>query len=34
VLDHNLFAVPPSRIHEARVVRTLFEGRTVFQRRE
>lgn len=34
VLDRNLFAVPPSRIHEARVVRTLFEGRTVFQRRE
>jgi predicted amidohydrolase YtcJ len=34
VLDHNLFAVAPSRIHEARVVRTLFEGRTVFQRPE
>ena len=31
VLDRNLFAVPSSRIHEARVVRTLFEGRTVFQ---
>ncbi len=34
VLDRNLFAVPPSKIHEARVVRTLFEGRTVYQRPE
>ena len=32
VLDQNLFTLPSSRIHEARVVRTLFEGRTVFQR--
>jgi predicted amidohydrolase YtcJ len=32
VLDRNLFAVPPSRIHEARVMRTLLEGRTVFRR--
>ena len=32
VLDRNLFAVPPERIHEARVVRTLLEGRTVYRR--
>jgi predicted amidohydrolase YtcJ len=32
VLDRNLFDLPPERIHEARVVRTLFEGRTVFER--
>jgi predicted amidohydrolase YtcJ len=32
VLDRNLFEVPVSRIHEARVVRTLLEGRTVFGR--
>ena len=32
VLDRNLFDVPAERIHEARVVRTLLEGRTVFHR--
>ena len=32
VLDRNLFAAPPSRIHEALVLRTLLEGRTVFRR--
>lgn len=32
VLDRNLFAVPPSKIHAARVMRTLLEGRTVFRR--
>ncbi len=31
VLDRNLFEVPPSRIHEARVVWTLLEGRTVYR---
>ncbi|MEP6686838.1 MAG: amidohydrolase [Gemmatimonadales bacterium] len=30
VLDRNLFDVAPARIHEARVVRTLLEGRTVW----
>ncbi|HEX6107646.1 MAG TPA: amidohydrolase [Gemmatimonadales bacterium] len=32
VLDRNLFELPPDRIHEARVVRTLLEGRTVYAR--
>jgi hypothetical protein len=31
VLDRNLFDLSPASIHEARVVRTLLEGRTVFQ---
>jgi predicted amidohydrolase YtcJ len=31
VLDRNLFELSPERIHTARVVRTLLEGRTVFQ---
>src|SRR5215207_1513149 len=31
VLDRNLFDLPPGRIHEAKVVRTLLEGRTVFR---
>jgi predicted amidohydrolase YtcJ len=31
VLDRNLFDLPPARIHEAHVVRTLLEGRTVFR---
>ena len=31
VLDRNLFELPPDRIHTARVVRTLLEGRMVFQ---
>jgi predicted amidohydrolase YtcJ len=30
VLDRNLFEIPPSRIHEVKVERTLLEGRTVF----
>jgi predicted amidohydrolase YtcJ len=29
VLDRNLFELPAERIHEARVVRPLREGRTV-----
>jgi predicted amidohydrolase YtcJ len=32
VLDRDLFALPASRIHEAKVVRTLYQGRTVYQR--
>ena len=32
VLDQNLFDLPASRIHEAKVVRTLLEGRTVYRR--
>ena len=32
VLDRDLFAQPAWRIHEAKVVRTLYEGRTVYQR--
>ena len=32
VLDRNLFELPPWRIHEAKVVRTLLEGRTVYRR--
>jgi len=32
VLDRNLFEVPASRIHEARVLRTLLEGKTVYRR--
>ncbi|MEO6057496.1 MAG: amidohydrolase [Gemmatimonadales bacterium] len=32
VLDRNLFEVPVARIHEARVVRTLLGGRTLFRR--
>jgi len=34
VLDRNLFTLPDSRIHEAKVVRTVAEGRTVFRRGE
>jgi predicted amidohydrolase YtcJ len=33
VLDRNLFDLPPGRIHEARVTRTLLEGRTVYERK-
>ena len=33
VLDRNLFDLPPHRLHEARVVRTLLEGRTVYLRK-
>jgi predicted amidohydrolase YtcJ len=32
ILDRNLFALPPERIHEAVVTRTLLEGRTVYRR--
>ncbi|HEY1253046.1 MAG TPA: amidohydrolase [Thermoanaerobaculia bacterium] len=31
VLDKNLFAIPPSRIHETKVLWTLLEGREVFK---
>jgi predicted amidohydrolase YtcJ len=31
VLDHNLFTVPPERIHETKVVLTLLEGREVYR---
>ncbi len=34
VLDRNLFELPPERIHQARVVRTLLEGETVYRREE
>ncbi|MGH7513542.1 MAG: amidohydrolase [Gemmatimonadales bacterium] len=34
VLDRNLFALPTSRIHEAKVIRTVAKGRTVFRRAE
>jgi predicted amidohydrolase YtcJ len=30
VLDHNLFEIRPTQIHEAKVLVTLFEGREVF----
>jgi predicted amidohydrolase YtcJ len=30
VLDRNLFEIDPAEIHEARVLRTLLEGKTVF----
>jgi predicted amidohydrolase YtcJ len=32
VLDRNLFAIPPEEIHHAQVMRTIFEGTTVFRR--
>jgi len=32
VLEQNLFDVPLSKIHEVRVLRTVVEGRTVFER--
>jgi predicted amidohydrolase YtcJ len=31
-LDRNLFTLPAERINEARVIRTLLEGRTVYRR--
>jgi hypothetical protein len=31
VLDRNLFRIPPSEIHEARVLLTLFEGREIWR---
>ena len=33
VLEKNLFEVAPREIHAVRVVRTILEGRTVFERR-
>jgi hypothetical protein len=33
ILDRNLFAIPPEQIHDAQVVRTLLEGKTVYGRR-
>jgi predicted amidohydrolase YtcJ len=32
VLDRNLFDSPPGAIHNVRVLRTLLEGKTVFER--
>jgi predicted amidohydrolase YtcJ len=32
VLDRNLFETPPEEIHTVRVVRTLLQGKTVFER--
>jgi predicted amidohydrolase YtcJ len=32
VLDRNLFDLPAGRIHQARVLRTLLEGKTVYRR--
>jgi predicted amidohydrolase YtcJ len=31
VLDRNLFEIPADGIHEARVLRTLLEGKTVYE---
>jgi predicted amidohydrolase YtcJ len=31
VLDRNLFEIPADHIHEVRVMRTLLEGKTVYQ---
>jgi predicted amidohydrolase YtcJ len=31
VLDHNLFAIPPGRIHTVKVLRTILEGATVYR---
>jgi predicted amidohydrolase YtcJ len=31
VLDRNLFEIPPSQIHEAKVLWTLLEGKEVFR---
>jgi predicted amidohydrolase YtcJ len=31
VLDRNLFAIPVTDIHRAKVLRTLLEGKTVFE---
>jgi len=33
VLDRNLFDSPPGVIHNVRVLRTLLEGKTVFERK-
>jgi len=32
VLDRNLFKIPVAEIHSVRVLRTLLEGKTIFQR--
>ena len=33
VLDRDLFTVPPSKIHEAKVLMTLLEGKSVYRAR-
>jgi predicted amidohydrolase YtcJ len=30
-LDRDIFSIPPESIHEARVIRTMIAGETVFQ---
>ena len=32
VVDRNLFALPPAQIHEARVLLTVFEGHTIYEK--
>jgi len=32
VLDRNLFETPPAEIHTVKVLRTLLEGKTIFER--
>ncbi|MEW5902013.1 MAG: amidohydrolase family protein, partial [Acidobacteriota bacterium] len=34
VLDRNIFRIPPSEIHQARVLLTLLEGKTVYSNRD
>jgi len=31
VLDKNLFEIPPSQIHDAKVLMTLLEGKEVYR---
>ncbi len=31
VLNHNLFEIPATQIHETRIRRTLFKGRVVYE---
>ncbi|HKV76363.1 MAG TPA: amidohydrolase family protein, partial [Gemmatimonadales bacterium] len=33
VLDHNLFDVAPDKIHDVKVVLTVFEGRVIYRRK-
>jgi predicted amidohydrolase YtcJ len=33
VLERNLFDVPTREVHRVRVLRTILEGKTVYQRR-
>jgi len=33
VLDRDLFAIPPEEISDTKVLRTVFRGRTVFERK-